>query len=110
MPYTAPAVEYISAAPAVEYITAPPAVEYITSAPAVEYVSPAPMAEYIQQPAPVVEYIAPRPQIGVGGVRNLLAMGNVVSERRITPEELFAEGRFIEAPAERAKTTAPMIE
>jgi hypothetical protein len=34
-------------------------------------------------------------------------MGNLVSERVISVDELAAEGRFFEAPAER--TTAPVV-
>merc|ERR1719230_1060665 len=82
----------ISAAPQVEYISAAPAVEYITAAP-VEYVSP-----------PVVEEVI----IPAAPPSNLLAMGTVVSERVITPDELFQSGRFFEAEAERAP--APVIQ
>merc|ERR1712050_618643 len=43
-----------------------------------------------------------------------LAMGNVVSERVVTPEELFQDGRFFEAEPERAPTTvmqsAPIVQ
>merc|ERR1712187_1009022 len=65
------------------------------------------------QPA-VEEVIIPAAPIKKGGPNNLLAMGTVVSERVVTPEELFQDGRFFEAEAERAPapvayTPAPTI-
>jgi len=124
---SAPQFEYVYEQPMVEYVSAPPAVEYVTAAPSVEYVSSAPMVQYMAPQeqymmAPrvmqeAVEYISPVPrsQIATGGVmsgasRNLLAMGNLVSERVISVEELYAEGRFAEAPAERAVASAPMVQ
>merc|ERR1712070_268153 len=67
----------------------------MVTAPVVEYVAPA--MEYITQ--------APKPLISTGP-RNLLTMGNVVSERSISVDELFQSGRFFEAPAERATVAA----
>merc|ERR1712187_693254 len=65
------------------------------------------------QPA-VEEVIIPAAPIKKGGPNNLLAMGNVVSERVVTPEELFQDGRFFEAEPERAPTTvmqsAPIVQ
>jgi hypothetical protein len=63
---------------------AQPAVEYITSAPQV--------IEYAQ-PAPMVEYITSAPQVSAAP-RDLLAMGNVVSERVISIEELASMDRY----------------
>jgi len=120
--YEQPMVEYISSAPAVEYIQQPQ-YEYIQQPQMVEYiqqpqyVSSAPQMEYIQQPrprvssAPMAEYIQqPRgiQEIVSGDSRKLLAMGNVVSERVISVDELYQDGRFSEAPAERAP--APMVQ
>merc|ERR1711972_835802 len=39
-----------------------------------------------------------------------MGMGNVVSERVGSPEELFQEGRFFEAEAERAPAERAMIQ
>jgi hypothetical protein len=120
--YEQPMVEYISSAPAVEYIQQPQ-YEYIQQPQMVEYiqqpqyVSSAPQMEYIQQPrprvssAPMAEYIQqPRgiQEIVSGDSRKLLAMGTVVSERVISVDELYQDGRFSEAPAERAP--APMVQ
>merc|ERR1719401_3172040 len=88
------------AATAVEYVQQPPAVEYI-QAPAVEYIQQAPMVEYVQ-PARVVESIQKAPTIvdrAPVAPRNLLAMGNVVSERVISIEELAARDRYTTAEA-----------
>merc|ERR1712086_807843 len=60
------------------------AVEYIQQAPAVEYIQQAPMVEYVQQGTRGAQ-VAPR---------NLLAMGNVVSERVISREELASRDRY----------------
>merc|ERR1711972_1164970 len=106
--------EYVTAAaPQVEYVSAAPAVEYVTAAaPQIEYVAAAP--RYVSQPV-VEEFVIPAPApITRGGPNNLLAMGNVVSERVVTPEELFQDGRFFEAEPERAPTTvmqsAPIVQ
>jgi hypothetical protein len=109
-PYTtSPQIEYVSSAPAVEYITSPQ-IEYVSSAPAVEYLT-APAVEYAAPAVEYVEYIQqPRVLPQTGASRNLLAMGNVVSERVVTIEELYAEGRYEEAPAEMARTPAPMVQ
>merc|ERR1711972_216248 len=108
----APEIEYVTAAPQIEYVSAAPAVEYVTAAaPQVEYVAAAP--RYVSQPV-VEEFVIPAAPIKKGGPNNLLAMGNVVSERVVTPEELFQDGRFFEAEAERAPTTvmqsAPIVQ
>jgi len=103
----APAVEYIQQAPAaVEYIQQAPMVEYIQQAPMVEYIQQAPMVEYIQQ-APMVEYIQqPRVlQSAPVAPRNLLAMGNLVSERVISIDELASMDRY--AAAEAVMVQAP---
>merc|ERR1712066_401871 len=93
--------EYVTSAPQVEYISAAPAMEYVTAAPQVEYVTAAPAAvEYLS--APEVIRPAPVQKTDPTVSRNLLAMGNVVSERVVSPEELFQDGRFFEAEAERA--------
>jgi hypothetical protein len=79
------------AAPAVEYIQQAPMAEYIQQAPMVEYIQQAPMVEYIEQPRVLQSApVAPR---------NLLAMGNVVSERVITIDELASMDRYAEAEA-----------
>merc|ERR1719148_525719 len=87
----APAVEYIQQAPAVEYIQAAPIQSF--AAPAVEYIQAAQQVEYIKQ--------APRAPVAP---RDLRAMGNVVSEREITVEELAANDRYaaVEAVAVQA--------
>lgn len=109
---------YTSSSPQVEYVTydeayGQPMVEYISS-PQVEYVSAAPV---MRQEA--TEYVTSMPQSRYatgssvsGASRNLLAMGNVVSERIVSVEELAVEGRLVEAPAERARgfSSAPMIQ
>merc|ERR1719476_364109 len=88
--------EYYTAAPQVEYVTAAPRYEY---APQVEYVSAAPVTEEFFVPS---EYVSrPVVQSMQAGPRNLLAMGNVISERVISVDELASEGRFFEADAER---------
>lgn len=52
--------------------------------------------EYITQPAPIATTVG----------RNLLAGGQVVSERIISLEELASQGRYEAAPEERAYTIA----
>merc|ERR1712072_869588 len=83
---TAPSVEYAQPFPgeAVEY-------EYVQSAlPAVEYVqSSLPTATYVQSSYPT----------SIGG-RDLCAMGNVVSSRVISVEELAMQDRFFQAESE----------
>jgi len=66
-----------------------PLVEYVQ--PAVEYIQ-APAVEYIQQARGLQERATVAP-------RNLLAMGNVVSERVITIEELASMDRYTAAEA-----------
>jgi len=119
---SSPQVEYVSAAPvmrqqATEYVTSMPQSRYATGSnvsPQVEYVSAAPV---MRQQA--TEYVTSMPQSRYatgsnvsGASRNLLAMGNVVSERIVSVEELAVEGRLVEAPAERARgfSSAPMIQ
>jgi len=67
----------------------------------------APAVEYIQA-APAVEYIQAAPQVVQAGPRNLLAMGNVISERVITIEELEANDRY--GAAEAVMVAAPVLE
>merc|ERR1719444_722587 len=83
---------------AVEYIQQAPMVEYIQQAPRVEYVQQAPMVEYVQQAPTIVERSPVAP-------RNLLAMGNVVSERVISIDELASMDRY--AAAEAVMVQAP---
>merc|ERR1719263_1254649 len=73
----------------------------ITSAPVTTYAAPimsAPVTEIIAAPAVVEEVIRP---VQTQQPRNLLAMGNVISERVITVEELADTGRFFEDEAVR---------
>lgn len=58
----------------------------------------APVTEIIAAPAVVEEVIRP---VQTQQPRNLLAMGNVISERVITVEELADTGRFFEDEAVR---------
>merc|ERR1719223_1470553 len=64
----------------------------------VEYIQQAPMVEYIQQAPTIVERSPVAP-------RNLLAMGNVVSERVISIDELASMDRY--AAAEAVMVQAP---
>merc|ERR1712129_6676 len=86
--FAAPAVEYIQQAKAIQ---AAPMQSF--AAPAVEYIQAAQQVEYIKQ--------APRAPVAP---RDLRAMGNVVSEREITIEELAAGDRYaaVEAVAVQA--------
>merc|ERR1719444_46051 len=86
------AVEYIQQAPMVEYIQQAPRVEYVQQAPMVEYIQQAPMVEYIQQAPTIVDRTTVAP-------RDLLAMGNVVSERVISIDELASMDRYAAAEA-----------
>jgi len=127
----APQVDYAAYEPAYSYeqpiYTSSPQVEYVAydeayGQPMVEYIS-SPQVEYVSA-APVMrqqatEYVTSMPQSRYatgsnvsGASRNLLAMGNVVSERIVSVEELAVEGRLVEAPAERARgfSSAPMIQ
>jgi hypothetical protein len=103
---TAAPVEYLSAAPQVEYLTAAPQMEYFTGAPQIEYVSAAPTFEYLE-PAPI-SYVQPASRAAPS---NLLAMGNVVSERVVSPEELYETGRLdvIQGPAPTIVQSAPVM-
>jgi len=88
------------AAPAItETFAAPAPVSYSTqtvAAPAVTYAAPAPAVTYAA--APIIEEVV---------VPNLLAMGNVISERVITIEELAANDRY--AAAEAVEIAAPVV-
>jgi len=77
------------AAPAVEYIQAAPQVTY-AAAPQVTYAAPAIEIDQVNAFGQVVE----RDFVVQAGPRNLLAMGNVISERVITIEELEANDRY----------------
>lgn len=101
-PYTTIPTQTIAAAPAVEYIQSAPVYETVTmqAAPVTMQAAPV-MTEMIMQPA------APR---------NLLAMGNVISERVITIEELASIDRYraeeavmVEAPRAMIMSQ-PMVE
>merc|ERR1712046_261000 len=80
----------------------PVAFETVQAAPMIETVQAAPMVEYVQAAPVVQEVVIPRAAVP----RNLLAMGNVVSERVITIEELAAMDRY--AAAEAVMVTAPV--
>jgi hypothetical protein len=126
-------VEYVRQAPVQEvieyiqpqYAQARAPVEYVRQAPVqevIEYVQPqytqarAPV-EYVRQ-APVqevIEYIQPQyaqaRTTNTVDSRNLLAMGNIVSERVITVDELAAAGRFYETePQYETFAAAPSVE
>merc|ERR1719157_237575 len=88
MTYGAPMMQTIQA-PAVEYIQAAPLVTY-AAAPQVTYAAPAIEIDQVNAFGQVVE----RDFVVQAGPRNLLAMGNVISERVITIEELEANDRY----------------
>merc|ERR1712086_190055 len=86
-----------------------PTVEYIQQAPMVEYMQPACQVKYVQQPR-VVERAPVAP-------RDLKAMGNVVSEREITIEELESMDRYaatepttVQAPREMVVQQPQVVE
>merc|ERR1719443_1358240 len=91
--------------------SAPMTIGTIGAAPAYEtIVEQAPVVQTIVQQAPIMTTVQP------AAPRNLLAMGNVVSERVITIEELAAMDRYrgeeaVMVPAPREIiTTAPIVE
>merc|ERR1719460_1249617 len=63
------------------------------------------MVEYVQ-PAPMVEYVQ---QVPMAAPRNLLAMGNVISERVISIEELASMDRYAAAEAVTVQAPREMI-
>jgi len=99
--YAAPTFEYVSEAPTVTYMTAP-SVEYAQpfAGEVIQYeYAQSSLPEYVQSSLPTATYVQSSYPTSIGG-RDLCAMGNVVSSRVISVEELAMQDRFFQAESE----------